>query len=374
MAVPRFWIENHIFNGATLDPSSESSSNPVEALEDQQRNYFWRTATGWTITEHNRYLDFDIGAGQLTATIATGTYTTGASLATAIVTALEAASAPPVWACDYNVTQPNKFTISQGSNFTIRWSTGTNAYRSIGRSLGFNVGANDTGATTFTADGVSYQSTHHLVVTLTAAQVASGVTAAAVIEHNVSLSTGNAFRLESSATNVWSSPTTQANFFGITEDDCRKYFSDPAHTYYRLVVDDVANTTGYFQLGVLFLAPYRASLFCMSDNRTDGYQDFSNLNLAMNGANFVTFREKRYTFAFEIAEIADGVNVDKFQGWRTFTFDRMNAGQNIIIDLDPTGAIPMPYTLLYGYCPELPVFPFVPGGYWNVSFPFVKAL
>lgn len=379
VAPPRWIVSNHIFNGATLVPSSESAGHPVEALEDQQRGYFWRTATGWTITEHNRYIDFNRG-GVKVATVALGTYTTGASLGAAIVTAMEAADASPVWACDYNVAATDKFRIRDAAgapvNFSLLWQSGANAYRSIGRSLGFSVLADDSGTSSYTADGVSYQSTHHLVITLTAAQVSSGVTGAAVIGHNVPSdlpTVDRVHRLESSATNVWSSPTTQANFWtsGLPPDS-RAYFSNPAHTYYRLVVDDVESSTGYYQLGCLILGAYYTTPYCVSDNRTDGYDDFSTQNLAISGANYVTFRDKRPTYQFEIAEVPEASSV--FVQMRVSVFDAINAGQHILLDIDPTLGASTQYTLLYGYLPQMPSYTYVPAGYWNVNFPFAKAL
>lgn len=371
VAPPRWIVSNHIFNGATLVPSSESAGHPVEALEDQQRGYFWRTATGWTITEHNRYIDFNRG-GVKVATVANGTYATGSSLMTAIIAALEAADPTPVWAGDYNVTQPNKFTISAGTTYSLLWSSGANAYRSIGPSLGWER-ADLSGTTQYTSTNVNYQSAHFLVITLTADQVSAGVTGAAVINHNIQSNFGTTHKLQSSATNVWSSPTTQVTF-AIGALDARGYFSDPGHTYYRLVIEDGENSAGYYQLGVLMLGEYYVTPYCTSDNRSDGYDDFSAQNLAINGANFANFRDKRFTYQFEIAEVPESGLV--FHGLRQNVLDEISTGENVMLDLDPTSVsgIPAQYTFLYGYLPQLPTYTHVPSGYWNVNFPFNKAL
>src|SRR6185503_2128461 len=98
-----------------------------------------------------------------------GTYTTGSALATAIVAALEAEDATPVWACAYNPTT-HTFTLSADLAHTLLWSTGANATKSIGRDLGFDTSADDASATSHTADVASYQSRHALYFDLGSSQ------------------------------------------------------------------------------------------------------------------------------------------------------------------------------------------------------------
>lgn len=374
---PRFWNANYLFTGATLAPSSEATGNPVEALEDQQRTYFWRTATGWTITEHNRYIDFDRG-GVKVATVALGTYATGASLATAITAAFEAADATPVWGTDYNVTATNKFTINAGTGFSLLWSSGANAYRSIGRSLGFVVTSDDTAATFYTADGVSYQSTHHLVVTLTSSQATSQTDSAAVIGHNCLLSAGSVLNLESSATNVWSAPTTRATFGSMTgpataTDDVRRYFTSSTHQYWRLVVDDPQNADGYFQLAALYLGTYVTSPFCFSINQSRNPFDFSGYNVAIGGNHFPNIRTRQKRYQYEVAEVlGSSAGAATLRGF----FDATPVGQNFILDRDPSVASAgSAWTeFAYGHLPQSEGEVYVPDDYWNFSFQFWESL
>lgn len=367
---PRFWTENYLFTGATLDPSSETTGNPVEALEDQQRTYYWQTAVGWTITDHNNKLDFDLGGAEITATVANGYYSTGAALGTAVTAALEAASAAPVWACTYD-SGTHKFTIGQGSAFTIRWSTGTNAYRSIGRSLGYDVTANDTGLTSYLADAASYQSVHYLVITLTATQAASGVKGVAAIGHNWTL-VGDPFvhsmSLQSNATNAWSAPTTQATF-NSSLADARKYFSNSTHQYWRLVVDHVSDPDGYFRMGVLYLGSYVTSPHCFSDNQSRKPGDFTTINTSMGGAHFANFRSRQRRFSFEIAEAQDA-EPDATNIWGFFR--DISTGENFLLDFDPSSSFLS--TFAYGFIPDTEGETHAPIDYWTFSFQFWEAL
>jgi hypothetical protein len=364
---PRFWNQNYLFTGATLTPSSEAVGFPVEALQDQQRTYPWRTATGWTITDHNNRIDFNRG-GVKVATVANGTYSTGASLATAITAALEAADATPVWATDYNVTSANKFTVNAGTTYSMLWQSGANAYRSIGRSLGFVVTSDDTGLTQYTADGVSYQSTHHLVVTLTTDQVNTGINSAAVIARNCS--TACVINLQSSPTNVWTAPTTQATFGGVGPLDARKYFTS-TDQYYRLSVDDVSNTTGYFQIGILYITAYLQMDYCFSDNMSDHPADFSNINVSIGGAHFTNYRSRQKRRSLEASEIPDV----SAASYRTF-FLNTNIGQNFFIDLEPDSAAGLGILgeFFYCYLPEPEVETYVPFDLFTFNFSIVEAL
>jgi hypothetical protein len=366
---PRFWVNNHIFAGAGLDSSSDSLSNPVEALEDQQRTYFWRTATGWTFTAHNNKIDFDIGGGTLTATIANGTYATAAAVITVVVAALEAAAAGPAWAVTYIA---NKFNIATGGVvYTLMWKTGPNEVFSAGRSLGFIVTADDSGANNYTADHVTYQSTHHLVITIPADQLTAlgQPTAAAVIGHNCS---GNSMLLQSNTTNDWSAPTLRANFSGFAATDVRQYFVANSHAFFRLSVDDVSNTDGYYQLGKLVLSTWSASPWCFSVERTDQEEDMGEINVSIPGTNFPNFRSKRETLNLAVEDVEDSATNPFYDLLRFNVFDPLSVGENFILDLDPGASAN--FDFFYGYLPAMPSRKFVPFQYWRIAFTFLEAL
>lgn len=96
------------------------------------------------------------------AVVATGEYQTPQALATAIVSALSAADPAETFTCTFSRTT-GKFTIATTTStvFSILWKTGASGADNdddhIGTILGFSDAADDTGATTYTADNeISY--------------------------------------------------------------------------------------------------------------------------------------------------------------------------------------------------------------------------
>jgi hypothetical protein len=89
---------------------------------------------------------FDIGAGNVTATVSTGFYKTPHDLASAVQTAISGAAAG-TYTFTYS-DSTGKFTLTKSAGtLDVDWLTGTN---SIGATLGFT--ADDTGALTYTSD------------------------------------------------------------------------------------------------------------------------------------------------------------------------------------------------------------------------------
>jgi len=96
-----------------------------------------------------KYIDFDEGGAELTATLTLGTYTADA-LCAHIQTLMRAEGALAYVVSYSKATR--KFTIAAPSNFTIRWDTGTNKAADISDLCGYSDAANDTGAATYAAD------------------------------------------------------------------------------------------------------------------------------------------------------------------------------------------------------------------------------
>ena len=107
---------------------------------------------GHTVTVENPSIDFDEGGGELTATIAVGSYT-ATDYATAAQTAMNA-----VGGFTYTVTfdRATRFmTIAtSGGNFTLLASTGSNVATGAWTLLGF-ASSDLSGAMTYTGDAVS---------------------------------------------------------------------------------------------------------------------------------------------------------------------------------------------------------------------------
>jgi hypothetical protein len=351
----------------TLTASSEDDSFPVDGLQDQQRQYFWRTKLGWTIvTGFNDRIDFNRG-GVLVATITAGTYATGSAMAAAIVAALEAADATPVWACSYSSTT-HQFTISTSAhNFTLLWVSGTNTTRSIGVDLGFTV---DTGsALSHTGINQSYQSRHFLTIQIPAASRPDGIDVVALLEHNIDPTFPHDVRLLANATDSWASPTLNVDLTSALqggEDTTRVYFSDPSLTFYRLVVTDTYNPDGYFELGLLWLSPYvELSKGKIESSIQNAPDDTSKVEEGLDGTLFVDFgrTRERLSIQWRLLGLPDQATLEAF-------FADVLIGECWILDLDSTAVS----GALYGYYPTRPVKQNVTSFVANYAHEFVEAL
>lgn len=118
-----------------------------------------------TIASGNRHIDFNIGAGDLDATIATGAFAIGTTSATAgtlceaIKNALFAADATGTYTVTYS-RSTKKFTIVRSTGtFNIKWVTGANVANGAATILGYT--ADDTGSLSYTGDSsVEYSFSH----------------------------------------------------------------------------------------------------------------------------------------------------------------------------------------------------------------------
>ena len=107
-------------------------------------------------SNQNNKIDFNIGAGELTATIAAGTYAVGqtdadtGTLCAIIKAALSAADATGTYTVSFSrTTKKVTFARSEGT-FSISWIGGTNASDGMGTLLGCT--ADDTGALSYVSD------------------------------------------------------------------------------------------------------------------------------------------------------------------------------------------------------------------------------
>ena len=108
------------------------------------------------LLEANQFVDFQEASDgpELEASVAGGLYLPEA-LATAVQTAMNAASGV---SATYTVSfsrVTEKYTIAtDGAYFDILWSSGTNTASSCATAMGFSASADDTGATSYTADSI----------------------------------------------------------------------------------------------------------------------------------------------------------------------------------------------------------------------------
>jgi hypothetical protein len=103
----------------------------------------------------DRFLDFDLGAAELTASVNAGLYKSPHELATSLENAMVATGATGTFEVDYKDygSASGKYFISHsGGTLNLLWDSGTNAANTIGEAIGFATASDDTGASGYFSD------------------------------------------------------------------------------------------------------------------------------------------------------------------------------------------------------------------------------
>lgn len=134
---------NNLAKMTTFVPGDPFSASGDSVSSNQDIYEFDPQSTFKIVSGENDKIDFDEGAGELTATLTAAEYT-GSSLVAEIQTQMNSAGAT------YTVTysaSTGKFTITKSAGtYKFLWSSGTNISTSTGRFIGFDI-SSDTGLT-----------------------------------------------------------------------------------------------------------------------------------------------------------------------------------------------------------------------------------
>lgn len=253
---------------------------PATDTQVDSKTFFWRTRYGigsgngvFVVTDSNKYIDFSEGGGELTATLTLGIYS-GQTLATEIKTRLDAAGA-----LTYTVTYSEstaKFTIAASGTFSLLWFTGTHKATDASDLLGYSDAADDTGVATYTAD---YRRIHwpraYADINLGVAREANFIS---IIGHNIS----------SAATIKLYGADDSAFTTNVVEDAVAHYAGDifkflsTARTkqYFRIEVQDPANSNSYIQIAGICLYKYFEPNRHFTLDYEDGKDGFTEVELS----------------------------------------------------------------------------------------------
>jgi hypothetical protein len=351
---------------STRSASSTNAAFAVSWLLDQMRSKVWRSATGWTIVAgDNDKIDFDRG-GVLDATIAPGTYATAAALCAAIVTALQAADATPVWACTYSGTT-FKFTISADMAFELLLNSGANVAAAVWIDLGYSTAADTGSATSHVAGTAVHQSRHWIKVDLGSALA---VTASVAINHN--LSGSGTITLQGNATDAWTSPSfsqalsTTMNETATSPAGRLAFFSNPGVRYFRFLINDVGNTAGFAEVGILYLGPYSQPAYNYSNSFRRPRRDLSAINKAVRGAHYQDQRPMQRLYGVQWSDFPD---VDRAA--LEAALDLVPKGKNFFFAFD---AVNDTANTVYLYFEEDVEVAVSSGDYWTIAGVMAEAL
>ena len=245
--------------------SSEQTAFPLTNIYNfQRRSKVWRTNNGyWDVRSGENTIVFrETTAVDLTATVAVATYTTQASFAAAVKTALDAAGAST-----YTVTQNAnlKFTITSngaggGGILELMWTDSDSAV--MASYLGFSTAADDTGSLSYIADFLRiHAGGDNSEFILWDMGISTNPTSFCLFgdrNNPIRLSTDSTIKLQGNPTNIWTAPTYEATV--PYDSEAMVLLSETGlHTeglrFWRLLLDD-QNTLGYIEVGSLYLGEH----------------------------------------------------------------------------------------------------------------------
>jgi hypothetical protein len=364
----RFLHTNLVSDPATLLSATGTQSGfPSSWIKDQLLSKAWRSPAGWTVVlGFNDKLDFTEAGVARVATLTAGTYSTGASMASAAQTAMNAA---PGAVNTYTVTYDagtKKFTIARATGaaaVVLKCAVGaTNFASSTYLDLGF-LNTDRSGASSYVADIAVYQSRHAIFLDLgqstfvTCSAVAiGGVLGVFTVQGNGSTLVGVGARASVSA----EQPLSTGTLIPIS------YVFSDALRYWRLIIDSRVQTQGYSEVPVWFLGEYSEPSVCTSVEFHLRIEQLSTVEYAKSGAHYQDLQAQRRAYGLSWLEV---VEADRL------IFETIQAacplGKNFFLTLDIALANSTTY---YGFLRAGIEEQYVPHPYWNIPLEFAVAL
>lgn len=258
MTTCRLVYKNLIRNASVLStsPHTEHPQFPVENIQDDmlalpaRSRYGTDTGNGeFYVPSTKKYIDFDEGGAELTATITPGVYN-GQTLATEIKTRMDAAGGTYTVSYDEST---GKFTIARAAGiFTIRWQSGTNTANCAAELLGYSKTANDTGADTYTSDTVVIHTSYSIYFDLGAESEYDSV---ALLNHNLS-SSASYIAVVGADDDAFTTNTVTDVLTWKTNNIFAYLTTARTKRYVKLVIIDPTNSSMYIQVGSFVVGKY----------------------------------------------------------------------------------------------------------------------
>lgn len=314
----RLLWENFAISDLTdISVSSEQLQFPKTFLRDPLRSKRWRTELGWNIdSELNEKLDFTEGvSGAAVAILTLGNFATGALLAAEITTQMNAVATDNTYLVTYSGAT-NKFTIARATGVAtidLNWSTGPSAAFSIGKDIGFDTSADDTGLTTYVGDFAVFGSRSWVKFDF-GTVVTRDVRALIAFDGNFVATT--VITVEANATDDFSSPTFSVTLaLDTLEEDFVKaiaFISLTTLRFWRFVIDDARNPDGFTAMGVPYVGEYQEPPNGYAAAFTKDRLELTSVAFAEEGANFQHVRNTAFRYPLNWLGIPIGPDKDKF--------------------------------------------------------------
>jgi hypothetical protein len=286
------------------------------------------------------------------------------------ITAATSATTAPAWANTYTASYSDtayKFTLARATGAAtigFPWTEAAWLDRSVGLDLGFDVTADDTGATTYTADNAAYQSRHVIEVDFGTARTARAV---AIINHN--FESDAVLTLEGHTAPYWEGTPDYSATLDYHASNVVKFFTTTTKQYWRLVVDDVQNETGFTEIGAVFLGDY----YEPTSSYRPGFQivreELSGIGFSDHGAAYMDDKPtlKGYRLLFRPVLDADRLSFETMFEW-------VKTSRHFFVCLDSAGGDEEGETK-YGFLSDTPAIKHLENSttLYSITLDFVEA-
>lgn len=299
----RFLIDNFLDDDVVSNKtySSQQSAFPASNLYNaQRRSKVWRSNGYFEVVSGENTIVFREQVGvDITATVTAGTYTSATLFIAAIKSALDAAGV-----ATYTVAQSATFRFTITSNlgggatvFQLIWTDAASA--DMASLLGFSTAANDTGASTYTADFLRITTGEWLKWDMGISTNPTSFALTGPRNSALKISPTAVIKLQGNETDSWASPSYNVTL-SYDDEVISKFSSTGLHTeglrYWRLLLQD-QNPLGYIEIGVVFLGDYYEATrgrvqFPLDSNFIDRSVTF----FSEGGQSFSDIRQKTQSF------------------------------------------------------------------------------
>lgn len=235
--------------------SSQKSTFPASNLKHEFRSKVWRSNGNFVIDSTNNKIDFAdaVGGSELTATLASGTYTTSA-LASEIASQM-ATSGAETYTVTYSNTTGLWTIVSDGPGFELLNNTGTNAATStLKRVLGF-ANSDRTGALTYTGSNIAIHTIESVTFDMRTSEEIDSVALLWPKEAGIKLSSSAVVKIEANATDSWAGPAVSQTVSIDNNYEIATHFFTSAqeYRYWRVTIVDPTNANLCVELGAVVL-------------------------------------------------------------------------------------------------------------------------
>lgn len=305
-----------------ITASSSNINFPSSNIKHEHRSKEWRSSGSFIVDSTNKTIVFDEGAGNLTATLTEGSYSIS-SLRTEIKSKMEAVGTQ-VYTVSFSEILC-LWSISAPLSFTLR---GTSSFLPV---IGFN--PTDVSGVTLTAASPAIHTQETVLFDLkTTEEIDSVVLLWGKDQYRLS---GTAeLRIQASATANFTTPAIdQGLTFNNDFEIASHYFSTPQpFRYWRILIKDSANPTGYVNIGVVILGmqesvgdPGNGFSFTQSDN--------SNITRNEFGQEYADTYPITSQLALDFS-VMEYATAEKF----ILLYQRVGIRTPVFVAIDPEGA------------------------------------